>query len=65
MKPNPLQNSHFPAHLAKSPGVTKREAFALSIFVALAGNGIYSEGEAVRYADLLLARLKETEPATP
>jgi hypothetical protein len=41
-------------------GLTKREAFALEIFKVLARNGIYSEGEAIRYADLLLSALETT-----
>ncbi len=41
-------------------GLTKRETFALEIFKVLARNGIYSEGEAIRYADLLLSALVTT-----
>lgn len=42
--------------------LTKRELFALSVFTALMRNGIYSEGEAVRYADLLINELKRVPP---
>lgn len=46
-------------------GISRREEFALRIFCTLARNGIYSEGEAVRYADLLIRALITTKPHDP
>ena len=49
-------------------GLTKREAFSLVMMATLMRNGIYSEGEAVRYADLLIRALATTpipDPTVP
>lgn len=46
-------------------GASKREVVAALVFVTLMRNGIYSEGEAVRYADLLLRALATTPPHDP
>jgi len=49
-------------------GLTKREVFSLVMMSTLMRNGVYSEGEAVRYADLLIRALATTpipDPTVP